>query len=277
MEQKTGTKEAGEGGELGCYNLMELRQATVGGYGQVLREDGDHRMAPGFQTHRGSPQKSPPPRFWLSSCPWEGLRGPGRHLSSASVQLLPDLMPAPADPTAREGLAAPPRRLRSRKVSCPLTRSNGDLVVSFPEPLPTGLFGPQHWPGTALLLIPDRTRYVRAGLGPALGLSLTFCGSGVSRGPSPVVLGSQDALPVATAFTEYVHAYFRGHSPRYTAGTKEEEVGGKDMGHPQGHPRSEGSGSHRQQWNQEQGEDETPGRARSQNPVPLPSPAAWLE
>ncbi|MBZ3872368.1 F-BAR domain only protein 1 [Sciurus carolinensis] len=37
--------------------------------------------------------------------------------------------------------------------------------------------------------------------------------TGVSRGPSPVVLGSQDALPVATAFTEYVHAYFRGHSP----------------------------------------------------------------
>lgn len=37
---------------------------------------------------------------------------------------------------------------------------------------------------------------------------------GISRGPSPVVLGSQDTLPVATAFTEYVHAYFRGHSPR---------------------------------------------------------------
>lgn len=38
---------------------------------------------------------------------------------------------------------------------------------------------------------------------------------GVSRGPSPVVLGFQDSLPVATAFTEYVHAYFRGHSHRY--------------------------------------------------------------
>ncbi|NXI44570.1 FCHO2 protein, partial [Galbula dea] len=35
-------------------------------------------------------------------------------------------------------------------------------------------------------------------------------GTGLSRGPSPVVLGSQDALPVATAFTEYVHAYFKG-------------------------------------------------------------------
>lgn len=34
----------------------------------------------------------------------------------------------PADSAPREGLAAPPRRPRSRKVSCPLTRSNGDLV-----------------------------------------------------------------------------------------------------------------------------------------------------
>uniref|UniRef100_A0A8C6R0X6 FCH domain only 1 n=1 Tax=Nannospalax galili TaxID=1026970 RepID=A0A8C6R0X6_NANGA len=40
----------------------------------------------------------------------------------------------------------------------------------------------------------------------------TQTGLGISRGPSPVVLGSQDALPVAAAFTEYVHAYFRGHS-----------------------------------------------------------------
>lgn len=41
---------------------------------------------------------------------------------------------------------------------------------------------------------------------------LTGCAlpPGLSRGPSPVVLGSQDALPVATAFTEYVHAYFKG-------------------------------------------------------------------
>ncbi|XP_015278848.1 PREDICTED: F-BAR domain only protein 1 [Gekko japonicus] len=35
----------------------------------------------------------------------------------------------------------------------------------------------------------------------------------ISRGPSPVVLGSQDALPVATAFTEYIHAYFKGQNP----------------------------------------------------------------
>ncbi|XP_063084025.1 F-BAR domain only protein 1 isoform X2 [Cavia porcellus] len=98
----------------------------------------------------------------------------------------------PADSTARDGLAAPPRRPRSRKVSCPLTRSNGDLSRSL-SPSPLGSSAPH--------MAPDRPNFS------------SQTGHGVSRGPSPVVLGSQDALPVATAFTEYVHAYFRGHSP----------------------------------------------------------------
>ncbi|XP_030073771.1 F-BAR domain only protein 1 isoform X2 [Microcaecilia unicolor] len=42
---------------------------------------------------------------------------------------------------------------------------------------------------------------------PQLGTAAVL---GLSRGPSPVVLGSQDALPVAAAFTEYIDAYFRG-------------------------------------------------------------------
>nr|XP_014345575.1 PREDICTED: F-BAR domain only protein 2 isoform X3 [Latimeria chalumnae] len=36
---------------------------------------------------------------------------------------------------------------------------------------------------------------------------------GISRGPSPVSLGSQDTLPVAAAFTESVNAYFKGADP----------------------------------------------------------------
>ncbi|XP_025892061.1 F-BAR domain only protein 2 [Nothoprocta perdicaria] len=36
---------------------------------------------------------------------------------------------------------------------------------------------------------------------------------GVSRGPSPVSLGSQDTLPVAVALTESVNAYFKGADP----------------------------------------------------------------
>ncbi|XP_031196121.1 F-BAR domain only protein 1 [Mastomys coucha] len=97
----------------------------------------------------------------------------------------------PADPT-REVLAATLRRPRSRKVSCPLTRSNGDLCRSL-SPSPLGSSAPT--------IPPDRPSFS------------TQMGHGISRGPSPVVLGSQDTLPVATAFTEYVHAYFRGHNP----------------------------------------------------------------
>uniref|UniRef100_A0A2K6LNQ7 FCH and mu domain containing endocytic adaptor 1 n=1 Tax=Rhinopithecus bieti TaxID=61621 RepID=A0A2K6LNQ7_RHIBE len=139
-----------------------------------------------------------------------------------------DLMPAPADPTAREGLAAPPRRLRSRKVSCPLARSNGDLVGEGVwqklgwGPPPGSAF--RHWSwGTDSpdCLFPFQSRSLSpsplGSLAPGTALDRpsfsSQTGHGVSRGPSPVVLGSQDALPVATAFTEYVHAYFRGHSP----------------------------------------------------------------
>ncbi|KAM8960473.1 F-BAR domain only protein 1 [Pelodytes ibericus] len=42
---------------------------------------------------------------------------------------------------------------------------------------------------------------------PSLSAGISM---GLSRGPSPVILGSQESLPVAAAFTEYVHAAFEG-------------------------------------------------------------------
>uniref|UniRef100_A0A8C8MBX5 F-BAR domain only protein 2 n=1 Tax=Oncorhynchus tshawytscha TaxID=74940 RepID=A0A8C8MBX5_ONCTS len=57
-------------------------------------------------------------------------------------------------------------------------------------------------------------------LPPSLSTSLHFSPplhslplSGTSRGPSPVTLASQDALPIAVAFTESVNAYFKGADP----------------------------------------------------------------
>lgn len=46
-----------------------------------------------------------------------------------------------------------------------------------------------------------------------LNLCFFFLLSGTSRGPSPVTLASQDALPIAVAFTESVNAYFKGADP----------------------------------------------------------------
>ncbi|XP_058419689.1 F-BAR domain only protein 1 isoform X2 [Diceros bicornis minor] len=125
------------------------------------------------------PSDSPQP-LAPSPCPW------GLEAVAGGAP-----MPVPADRTAGEGLAAPARRGRSRKVSCPLTGSSGDLSRSL-SPSPLGSSAPS--------MVPERPSFS------------SQTAHGVSRGPSPVVLGSQDALPVATAFTEYVHAYFRGHS-----------------------------------------------------------------
>lgn len=89
--------------------------------------------------------------------------------------------------------------------------------------LPLTLSPCQPWGARLLLRVPTAPRCVRVRGGGvlAVGYGRGGCGTrrvlmgcvlppGLSRGPSPVVLGSQDALPVATAFTEYVHAYFKG-------------------------------------------------------------------
>ena len=160
----------------------------------------DTSEAPGLQTSRRSPKNKPNSQLLAESLPWGGSGGTGQCLSHVcSHAHSPDLMPAPGELTARDGLAAPPRRARSRKVSCPLARSSGDLVgcgawqepgwgcpgpasalllgasqpslspslpVSVPQPLATGLLGPQHSSRTAQLLLPDRPRCVTlSGLG----------------------------------------------------------------------------------------------------------------
>lgn len=89
---------------------------------------GTFSASSGLQIIRESAHNQPDSQFLAEFLPWGGPRGPGQHLSHVFLTHSPDLMPVPADLTAREGLAAPPRRPRSRKVSCPLTRNNGDLV-----------------------------------------------------------------------------------------------------------------------------------------------------
>ncbi|XP_054106613.1 F-BAR domain only protein 1 isoform X9 [Callithrix jacchus] len=182
--------------------LQSEEQVSKNLFGPPLESAFDHEdFTDSWVPRPGTPQS--PPSCRAPPLEARGIRAPPLPDSPQPLAPSPgpwglealaggDLMPAPADPTAREGLAAPPRRLRSRKVSCPLTRSNGDLSRSL-SPSPLGSSAPS--------------------TGPERPCFSSQTGHGVSRGPSPVVLGSQDALPVATAFTEYVHAYFRGHSP----------------------------------------------------------------
>ncbi|XP_031948331.1 LOW QUALITY PROTEIN: F-BAR domain only protein 1 [Corvus moneduloides] len=137
-----------------------------------------------------------------SPSPWT-CQGPGVRLSEGGTArtppLLSELDSAPPWPSAAPRdvpLVAPPRRSRTKRPPAgPAAGSNSDLSRSL-SPSPSWSCGPSH---SAPASLGERGFFAVAP--PALGLS---------RGPSPVVLGSQDALPVATAFTEYVHAYFKG-------------------------------------------------------------------
>ncbi|XP_075632862.1 F-BAR domain only protein 1 isoform X3 [Balearica regulorum gibbericeps] len=137
-----------------------------------------------------------------SPSPWS-CQGSGTRLTEGGTpaapppQAEPDALPARPSAAPREvPLMAPPRRSRTKRpVAGPAAGSNTDLSRSL-SPSPSWSCGPSH---SAPASLGERGFFAVSQ--PALGLS---------RGPSPVVLGSQDALPVATAFTEYVHAYFKG-------------------------------------------------------------------
>ncbi|XP_072775509.1 F-BAR domain only protein 1 isoform X2 [Taeniopygia guttata] len=152
-----------------------------------------------------SSSSSPAPPSRGESCspsPW-ACQGPGTRRSEGGpagtppLQSEPDSVPPWPSAAPRDvPLVAPPRRSRTKRPPAgPAAGSNSDLSRSL-SPSPSWSCGPSH---SAPASLGERGFFSVAP--PALGLS---------RGPSPVVLGSQDALPVATAFTEYVHAYFKG-------------------------------------------------------------------
>uniref|UniRef100_A0A8C5PUT7 F-BAR domain only protein 1 n=1 Tax=Leptobrachium leishanense TaxID=445787 RepID=A0A8C5PUT7_9ANUR len=80
-------------------------------------------------------------------------------------------------------------------VTAPRIPRSGNLNISGNQILLT--------PSTLSSSLSDRNFFSPPTLGAGLSL-------GISRGPSPVILGSQESLPVAAAFTEYVHAAFEG-------------------------------------------------------------------
>ncbi|CAF95950.1 unnamed protein product, partial [Tetraodon nigroviridis] len=135
------------------------------------------------------------------------------------------LSPAPADRTApfptalRAAMAkcraakrtAPPVSLMSllgfqtRQQQPPL-QANYQVVRPFSPPKTTNASPPP----TAPLARAESSSSLSSNASLSAGSTPTV---GTSRGPSPVTLASQDALPIAVAFTESVNAYFKGADP----------------------------------------------------------------
>ncbi|KAL7993073.1 hypothetical protein Chor_017329, partial [Crotalus horridus] len=123
-------------------------------------------------------------------------RGPSASdASSEHVPFPPSAPHAPWPPTT-----APVRRTLCKRPSATLATSLGAETPRSFSPAPL----------SALTSSQSTSALTERGLFTAPQQQQHPPALGVSRGPSPVVLGSQGALPVATAFTEYIHAYFKG-------------------------------------------------------------------
>ncbi|XP_052448655.1 F-BAR domain only protein 2 isoform X7 [Carassius gibelio] len=133
--------------------------------------------------------------------------GPTSAGSSSSLPL--SSVPPPNRPTTPLGTATivpPPRPLSRPKL--PAGKLTGINEAGRP-------FSPPKMPSSSP---PPAVPLARAESSSSLSSNTSLSTSntptvGTSRGPSPVTLASQDALPIAVAFTESVNAYFKGADP----------------------------------------------------------------
>ncbi|XP_051875109.1 F-BAR domain only protein 2 isoform X6 [Pristis pectinata] len=136
------------------------------------------------------------------------LFGPPLDSSSSSTSITSSVSP-PARPTTplNTGMIVPPPRPTSRpKLSTTKLGGINEISRSF-SPTSLSTTSP---PPVAPLARAEST----SSIGSSASLSTTTTPTvGTSRGPSPISLGTQDSLPVATAFTESVNAYFKGADP----------------------------------------------------------------
>ncbi|KAM9306815.1 F-BAR domain only protein 2 isoform 2-T2 [Pholidichthys leucotaenia] len=132
--------------------------------------------------------------------------------SLAAGSLSSSTVPAPNRPTTplAAGTLVPPPRPSSRPKlpSGKLTGIN-EIVRPFSPPKSSNS-SPTPPPQTAPLARAESSSSLSSNASLSAANTPTV---GTSRGPSPVTLGSQDALPIAVAFTESVNAYFKGADP----------------------------------------------------------------
>uniref|UniRef100_A0A3Q1G0N8 F-BAR domain only protein 2 n=1 Tax=Acanthochromis polyacanthus TaxID=80966 RepID=A0A3Q1G0N8_9TELE len=112
----------------------------------------------------------------------------------------------PTTPLAAGALVPPPRPSSRPKLPTGKLTGINEIVRPFSPPK-TSSASP---PPTAPLARAESSSSLSSNASLSAGNTPTV---GTSRGPSPVTLASQDALPIAVAFTESVNAYFKGADP----------------------------------------------------------------
>ncbi|XP_061764066.1 F-BAR domain only protein 2 isoform X8 [Nerophis ophidion] len=149
-----------------------------------------------------------PPSYELSNNDLLSLDplGPFLAASSANAASTTAVPNRPTTPLTAGTLVPPPRP--SSRPKLPTGKLTGINEIVRP-------FSPSKGSGTSP---PPGAPLARAESSSSLSSNASLSAAntptvGTSRGPSPVTLASQDALPIAVAFTESVNAYFKGADP----------------------------------------------------------------
>ncbi|KAK2818731.1 hypothetical protein Q5P01_024292 [Channa striata] len=130
------------------------------------------------------------------------------NVAAGSSSVSSSTVPVPNRPTTplTAGALVPPPRPSSRP-KLPAGKLTGINEIVRPFSPPKMSASP---PPTAPLARAESSSSLSSNASLSAGNTPTV---GTSRGPSPVTLASQDALPIAVAFTESVNAYFKGADP----------------------------------------------------------------
>ncbi|KAG8010606.1 F-BAR domain only protein 2 [Nibea albiflora] len=112
----------------------------------------------------------------------------------------------PTTPLTAGALVPPPRPSSRPKLPTGKLTGINEIVRPFSPPKTSNASPPP----TAPLARAESSSSLSSNASLSAGNTPTV---GTSRGPSPVTLASQDALPIAVAFTESVNAYFKGADP----------------------------------------------------------------
>lgn len=125
------------------------------------------------------------------------------HSVSSSTVPVPN---RPTTPLTAGALVPPPRPSSRPKLPTGKLTGINEIVRPFSPPKTSNASPPP----TAPLARAESSSSLSSNASLSAGNTPTV---GTSRGPSPVTLASQDALPIAVAFTESVNAYFKGADP----------------------------------------------------------------
>uniref|UniRef100_A0A3B3Z5U4 F-BAR domain only protein 2 n=1 Tax=Poecilia mexicana TaxID=48701 RepID=A0A3B3Z5U4_9TELE len=187
-------------------NIDELK-ASIGNIilspstsGQMRRNQSNDELA----KPRGSTPFELSNNDLLSLDPLSSASGVG---SSSSVSSTAVPVPnRPTTPLAAGALVPPPRPSSRPKLPTGKLTGINEIVRPFSPPKASNASPPP----TAPLARAESSSSLSSNASLSAGNTPTV---GTSRGPSPVTLASQDALPIAVAFTETVNAYFKGADP----------------------------------------------------------------